>query len=41
MGLWGSVDYADYALSQGMDIRLMIDHDMISHTDQLLSSKHN
>ncbi len=36
-GLWGSVDYANYALSQGMDIRLMINHDMISYTDQLLS----
>ncbi len=36
-GLWGSKDYADYALSQGMDIRLMINHDMISHTYQQLA----
>ena len=36
-GLWGSVDYAAYAFSQGMDIRLMINHDMISHTYQQLS----
>lgn len=31
-GLWGSKHYAAYALNQGMDIRLMINHDMISHT---------
>lgn len=38
-GLWGSKDFADYAISQNMDIRLMINHDMISHTYQpLLSS---
>ncbi len=36
-GLWGSKAYADYALNQGIDIRLMINHDMISHTYQQLS----
>jgi hypothetical protein len=30
-GLWGSKHYAEYALNQGMDIKLMINHDMISH----------
>ena len=33
-GLWGSRNYADYARGQGIDIRLMINHDMISHTYQ-------
>ena len=36
-GLWGSKAYADYALNLGLDIRLMINHDMISHTYQQLS----
>ncbi len=31
-GLWGSVDYAQKAVNDGMDIKLMINHDMISHT---------
>ena len=33
-GLWGSRNYADYARNQEMEIRLMINHDMISHTYQ-------
>jgi hypothetical protein len=37
-GLWGSKHYADYALSQGLNIRLMINHDMISHTSSPLSN---
>ena len=36
-GLWGSKHYADYALNQGMDIKLMINHDMISHTYQTVN----
>ena len=35
-GLWGSRNYAEYAKSQGIDIKLMINHDMISHTYQEL-----
>jgi hypothetical protein len=31
-GLWGSVDYAQKALISGMNIKIMINHDMISHT---------
>jgi hypothetical protein len=31
-GLWGSVDYAQKALIEGMNIKIMINHDMISHT---------
>ncbi len=30
-GLWGSKHFADNAYNTGMDIRLMINHDMISH----------
>ena len=36
-GLWGSRDFADYALNQGMDIRLMINHDMISYTSKAVN----
>ena len=36
-GLWGSKHYAQYALDQGMNVRLMINHDMISHTSRPLS----
>lgn len=36
-GLWGSKHYAQYALDQGINIRLMINHDMISHTSRPLS----
>ncbi|RKZ00119.1 MAG: hypothetical protein DRQ13_01060, partial [Ignavibacteriae bacterium] len=31
-GLWGSKDYALKAFNSGMDINIMINHDMISHT---------
>ena len=31
-GLWGSKDYALKAFNSGMDISIMINHDMISHT---------
>ena len=31
-GLWGSKDYAEKALNLGMNIKIMINHDMISHT---------
>jgi len=31
-GLWGSKDYAEKALIEGMNIKIMINHDMISHT---------
>ncbi len=31
-GLWGSKDYALKAYNSGMDIQIMINHDMISHT---------
>ncbi|MEE9448640.1 MAG: M20/M25/M40 family metallo-hydrolase [Ignavibacteriaceae bacterium] len=31
-GLWGSKDYALKAYNSGMDIKIMINHDMISHT---------
>ncbi|MCU0414198.1 MAG: M20/M25/M40 family metallo-hydrolase, partial [Ignavibacteriaceae bacterium] len=31
-GLWGSVDYAQKALNSGMNIKIMINHDMISHS---------
>ena len=31
-GLWGSKDYALKAFNYGLDINLMINHDMISHT---------
>ena len=31
-GLWGSKDYAQKALNYGMNIKIMINHDMISHT---------
>ena len=31
-GLWGSEDYAEKALNLGMNIKIMINHDMISHT---------
>ncbi len=31
-GLWGSKDYAQKALQQGMNISLMINHDMISYS---------
>jgi len=31
-GLWGSKDYAEKALLEGMNIKIMINHDMISHT---------
>ncbi|MGB5530866.1 MAG: M20/M25/M40 family metallo-hydrolase [Ignavibacteriaceae bacterium] len=31
-GLWGSKDYAQKALVEGMNIKIMINHDMISHT---------
>ncbi len=34
-GLWGSKNYAQYAQNMGMDIKLMINHDMISHSTQL------
>ncbi len=30
-GLWGSKDYAEKALISGMNIKIMINHDMISH----------
>jgi len=30
-GLWGSKHFADNAFASGMDIRIMINHDMISH----------
>lgn len=36
-GLWGSKHYAQYALDQGMNVRLMINHDMISHTSRPLA----
>ena len=32
-GLWGSKDYAEKALNLGMNIKIMINHDMISHTN--------
>jgi len=32
-GLWGSEDYALKALLAGMNIKIMINHDMISHTN--------
>jgi len=32
LGLWGSKDYALKAYNSGMDIKIMINHDMISHT---------
>lgn len=35
-GLWGSKHYAQYTLDQGMNVRLMINHDMISHTSRPL-----
>ncbi|NWF88486.1 MAG: M20/M25/M40 family metallo-hydrolase [Ignavibacteriaceae bacterium] len=35
-GLWGSRDYADYAVNNNLDIKLMINHDMISHTSSTL-----
>jgi hypothetical protein len=35
-GLWGSRNYADNSRISGMDIKLMINHDMISHTYQEL-----
>ena len=31
-GLWGSIDYAEKAFNEGMNIKIMINHDMISHT---------
>jgi len=31
-GLWGSKDFAEKALIAGMNIKIMINHDMISHT---------
>jgi len=31
-GLWGSKDYAEKALISGMNIKIMINHDMISHS---------
>ena len=31
-GLWGSKDYAAKAYNSGMNIKIMINHDMISHT---------
>ena len=31
-GLWGSYDYAHKAFLAGMNIKIMINHDMISHT---------
>lgn len=31
-GLWGSKDYALKAFNSGMEIKIMINHDMISHT---------
>ncbi|MBE0571534.1 MAG: M20/M25/M40 family metallo-hydrolase [Ignavibacteriaceae bacterium] len=31
-GLWGSVDYAQKAFNSGMNIKIMINHDMISHS---------
>lgn len=37
-GLWGSKHYAQYAFDQGMNVRLMINHDMISHTSRPLSA---
>ncbi len=36
-GLWGSKHYAEYALNSNMNIKLMINHDMISHTSVPLS----
>ena len=32
-GLWGSKDYALKAFNSGMEIKIMINHDMISHTN--------
>jgi hypothetical protein len=32
-GLWGSKDYALKAYNSGMNIKIMINHDMISHTN--------
>ena len=32
-GLWGSKDYAEKAFIEGMNIKIMINHDMISHTN--------
>jgi hypothetical protein len=31
-GLWGSKDFAEKAFNEGMNIKIMINHDMISHT---------
>ena len=36
-GLWGSKHYAENALVNNMNIKLMINHDMISHTSAPLS----
>jgi len=33
-GLWGAKDYAEYALQSDMNIILMINHDMIGHSQQ-------
>jgi Zn-dependent M28 family amino/carboxypeptidase len=37
-GLWGSKDYALKAYNSGMDINIMINHDMISHTYSTLQN---
>ncbi|MBT8381660.1 MAG: M20/M25/M40 family metallo-hydrolase [Ignavibacteriaceae bacterium] len=37
-GLWGSKDYAQKAFNAGMNIKIMINHDMISHTYSPLNS---
>jgi len=37
-GLYGSFDYAERAYNSGMNIKLMINHDMISHTYSSLES---
>jgi len=37
-GLWGSKDYALKAYNSGMDIKIMINHDMISHTYRTLQN---
>ena len=37
-GLWGSKDYALKAYNSGMDISIMINHDMISHTNSPVSN---
>jgi len=37
-GLYGSFDFAEKAYNSGMNIKLMINHDMISHTSNLVEN---